>query len=160
MGSMNHVILMGNLTRAPEVRRTPTGQAVSDLGLAVNERYQDRNGQNVDRPCFVDVVVWGRQAEACEKHLVKGAPVAVEGRLRFEQWQTPQGERRSRLRVLANRIQFLGRPSQDETASDSGTGVTAGATAPAKGKAAPAKAAPVPPVDDALPDGPEEVLPF
>lgn len=159
MGSMNHVILMGNLTRAPEVRRTPTGQAVSDLGLAVNERYQDRSGQNVDRPCFVDVVVWGRQAEACEKHLTKGAPVAVEGRLRFEQWQTPQGERRSRLRVLATRVQFLGRPSQDEAAADS-AGVTAGAVTPAKAKAAPAKASAPPPTDDAIPDGPEEVMPF
>lgn len=65
MSSMNHVILMGNLTRTPEIRRTPAGQAVSDLGLAVNERFRDREGKTVDRPCFVDVAVWGRQAEAC-----------------------------------------------------------------------------------------------
>ena len=130
MSSMNHVILMGNLTRTPEIRRTPSGQAVSDLGLAVNERFQDRDGKAVDRPCFVDVVAWGRLAEACEKHLEKGAPVAIEGRLRFEQWQTPQGERRNRLRVLAHRIQFLGRPARPEA----GTTTPEGSAETAPGK--------------------------
>lgn len=130
---MNHVILMGNLTRTPEIRRTPSGQAVSDLGLAVNERFQDRDGKTVDRPCFVDVVAWGRLAEACGKHLEKGAPVAIEGRLRFEQWQTPQGERRNRLRVLAHRIQFLGRPPRAEAGAATPEG--AAEAAPGKGGA-------------------------
>ena len=122
---------LSSFSRCPLCSRTPSGQAVSDLGLAVNERFQDRDGKAVDRPCFVDIVAWGRLAEACGKHLEKGAPVAIEGRLRFEQWQTPQGERRNRLRVLAHRIQFLGRPARAEAGAAAPEG--AAEAAPAKG---------------------------
>ena len=109
MATMNHVFLVGHLTRDPAARQTPSGMAVADLGLAVNETYKNKAGEEVERTCFADVVVWGRQAEACAQHLTKGAPVLVEGRLQFEQWQTANGEKRSRLRVSANRIQFLNR---------------------------------------------------
>jgi single-strand DNA-binding protein len=110
MGSMNHVFLMGNLTRDPEVRRTPSGQAVSDLGLAVSEKYINKAGEKVETTCFADIVVWGRQAETCGEYLRKGSGVMVEGRLQLDQWQTDTGEKRSRLRVRALRVQFLGRP--------------------------------------------------
>lgn len=110
MGSMNRVFLMGNLTRDPEVRQTPAGMAVSDIGLAVSDSYTNRAGEKVETTCFADVVVWGRQAENCGQYLRKGSPVLVEGRLQLDQWQTEAGEKRSRLRVCANRVQFLGRP--------------------------------------------------
>jgi single-strand DNA-binding protein len=109
MSSMNRVFLAGNLTRKPELRTTPGGAVVSDLGLAVTDRYRNKAGEAVEATCFTDVVVWGRQAEACGRFLDKGAPVLVEGRLQYDQWETEGGEKRSRLRVRADRIQFLAR---------------------------------------------------
>jgi single-strand DNA-binding protein len=109
MGTMNRVFLMGNLTRDPELRKTPSGIAVSDLGVAVSEKYRNKAGEVVETTCFADVVTWGRQAEICSQYLTKGAPVMVEGRLQLDQWQTEAGEKRSRLRVRADRVQFLGR---------------------------------------------------
>ena len=132
MATMNHVFLMGHLTRDPAARQTPSGMAVADLGLAVNETYKNKAGEDVERTCFADVVVWGRQAEACAQYLAKGAPVLVEGRLQFEQWQTANGEKRSRLRVSANRIQFLNRAPaarKDEGAVAAGAPAAAAATA-------------------------------
>ena len=110
MASMNKVILVGNLTRDPEVRYIPSGTAVSDLGLAVSESYRNKSGENVEKTCFVDVVVWGRQAETCGEYLSKGSPVLVEGRLQLDQWENQQGEKRSKLRVRADRVQFLSGP--------------------------------------------------
>ena len=110
MGSMNHVFLMGNLTRDPAVRRTPSGEAGSDLGLAGSEQYTNKAGEKTESVCFADIVVWGRQAEACGQYLSKGSPIVVEGKLQLDQWQTEAGEKRSRLRVRAMRVQFLGRP--------------------------------------------------
>lgn len=109
MGSVNRVFLMGHLTRKPEVRVTPSGTPVSDLGVAVNERYRSKEGQMVETVCFADVVVWGNQAKACGQYLDKGSAVMVEGRLHFDTWQTEKGEKRSRLRVRADRVQFLPR---------------------------------------------------
>ncbi|MEM9398610.1 MAG: single-stranded DNA-binding protein [Verrucomicrobiota bacterium] len=107
MASLNKVMLMGNLTRDPDVRHTPKGTAVGDLGLAINMSYRTQDGQDRDEVCYVDVVVWGRQAETCQQYLRKGAPVFVEGRLQLDQWQTQDGEKKSRLRVRAERVQFL-----------------------------------------------------
>jgi single-strand DNA-binding protein len=123
MGTMNRVFLMGNLTRDPELRKTPSGIAVSDLGLAVNEKYRSKSGEMVESVCFADIVVWGRQAETCGQYLAKGAPVIVEGRLQLDQWKTDAGEKRSRMRVRADRVQFLGKPRQGAT-----TDATAGQT--------------------------------
>ena len=109
MGAMNRVFLMGNLTRDPELRKTTSGIAVSDLGLAVSEKFRNKAGDLVETTCFADIVVWGRQAETCSQYLTKGAPVIVEGRLQLDQWQTEAGEKRSRLRVRADRVQFLSR---------------------------------------------------
>jgi single-strand DNA-binding protein len=125
MGAMNRVFLMGNLTRVPEVRRTATGLAVSDLGLAVSERFKGKDGDVVERTCFADIVVWGRQAETCAEFLGKGSPILVEGSLVFEQWETEKGEKRSRLKVKADRIQFLGK-SLKGTGSGDGAGEAGG----------------------------------
>ena len=121
MGSMNRVFLMGNLTRDPELRKTPTGISVSDLGLAVSEKYRNKAGEMVESVCFADIVVWGRQAETCGQYLAKGAPVVVEGRLQLDQWQNDKGEKRSRLRVRADRVQFLNRarPGKDGESAES-----------------------------------------
>jgi single-strand DNA-binding protein len=114
MASMNRVFLMGNLTKDPELRRTSSGSPVADLGLAVSDSYRNADGQVVESTCFTDVVAWGRQAETCHQYLKKGAGVLVEGRLQLDQWETDKGERRSRLRVCANRIQFVGRKTNGD----------------------------------------------
>ena len=112
MASYNRVLLMGNLTRNPEIRYTPSGTAVADLGLAINENFKNKAGETVEQTCFVDVVVWGRQAETSAEYLHKGSPVFVEGRLQLDQWENQQGEKRSKLRVRADRVQFLGAPAK------------------------------------------------
>ncbi len=121
MSSVNRVFLLGNLTRDPALRQTPGGMPVSDLGLAVSETYRNKAGEVVKATCFADVVVWGRQAETCTQYLCKGAPVMVEGRLQLDQWETESGEKRSRMRVKADRVQFLGRlrgPGAESVAAD------------------------------------------
>jgi single-strand DNA-binding protein len=115
---------MGNLTRNPELRYTPSGTAVSDLGLAVNESFKNKAGEVVEQTCFVDVVVWGRQAETASEYLHKGSPVFVEGRLQLDQWENKEGEKRSKLRVRADRIQFLGTKDSSSTASSPTTEAT------------------------------------
>jgi len=112
MASYNRVLLMGNLTRNPEIRYTPSGTAVADIGLAINESFKNKAGETVEQTCFVDVVVWGRQAETSAEYLHKGSPVFVEGRLQLDQWENQQGEKRSKLRVRADRVQFLGAPGK------------------------------------------------
>ncbi|MGF1677610.1 MAG: single-stranded DNA-binding protein [Candidatus Methylacidiphilales bacterium] len=111
MSSLNKVMLIGNLTRDPEVRHTPKGTAVGDFGLAMNSSYRAQDGTEKEEVCYVDVEVWGRQAETCKDYLSKGRQVFIEGRLQLDQWTTPQGEKRSRLRVRAERVQFLGSAS-------------------------------------------------
>ena len=118
MASYNRVLLMGNLTRNPEIRYTPSGTAVADLGLAVNESFKNKAGETVERTCFVDVVVWSRQAETAAEYLHKGSPVFVEGRLQLDQWESQEGEKRSKLRVRADRVQFLGSPGKSAEYAD------------------------------------------
>ena len=111
MNGYNRVVLVGNLTRDPRKKEVQTGTPLVELGLAVNAAYRNREGEVVDKTCFVDVTAWGRQAEICDQYLVKGARVLVEGRLEFHQWENGDGQRRSKLRVRADRILFLGRPN-------------------------------------------------
>ena len=113
MGSMNLVVLMGNLTRDPELRRTPAGLAVADIGMAVSEKFKNKEGEEVQNTCFVDIVAWGKQAEACGQYLTKGSAVMVEGKLQLDQWQTAAGEKRYKLKVRANRIHFTGSPRRE-----------------------------------------------
>jgi single-strand DNA-binding protein len=118
MAYVNRVMLIGNLTRDPEVRHIPSGTAVADLGLAVSDRYTNKAGEVVEKTCFVDIVVWDRQAENCAQYLKKGSPVFVEGQLQLDQWESKEGEKRSKLRVRAERVQFLGSPRQRSEASE------------------------------------------
>ena len=110
MASLNKVFLIGNLTRAPELRYTPSGMAVSDLRLAVNNNYTTRAGDKREETCFLTVVVWGKQAETCSEYLDKGSPVMVEGRLQTRDWETKDGQKRNVVEVVAERVQFMGRP--------------------------------------------------
>ncbi len=112
----NKVLLVGNLTRDPELRYTPNNTAVADLGLAVNRTYQDSQGEMQEDTTFVDVTVWGRNAENCSQYLAKGSPALVEGRLTFDSWENQQGERRTKLKVTAQRIDFLGSGGTDTAA--------------------------------------------
>jgi len=107
MASLNKVFLIGNLTRDPEVRYTPSGAAVGDLGLAVSRRYKGNDGESREETCFVNVTVWGRQAETCAEYLKKGRPVMIEGRLRYEDWEK-DGKKYNKIVVVAERVQFLG----------------------------------------------------
>ena len=110
MSAMNRVILMGHLTRDPESRPT-AGGALCKLRMAVSERRKNAGGTSVETTCYVDLVVWDKQAEACAKYLKKGRPVLVEGRLQQDRWETDSGEKRSRLCVRADRIHFLSQGS-------------------------------------------------
>jgi single-strand DNA-binding protein len=105
--NINRVCLAGHLTRDPVVRKTQGGTSVADLGLAINETYTGKDGATVQQTCFVDVMVWGRSAEAAGSFLKRGDPALVEGSLAFDQWETQQGEKRSRLRVKAARVHFM-----------------------------------------------------
>lgn len=109
MASYNKVILMGNLTRDPELRYLPSGAAVANFGIAVNRVYNDRqSGERKEDVCFVDITAWARQAEVCNEYLRKGSPVFLEGRLNFNSWETDDGQRRSKLDVVAERVQLVG----------------------------------------------------
>jgi single-strand DNA-binding protein len=121
MASFNKVVLMGNLTRDPELRYTPGGAAVCTFGLAMNRRYK-QNDEVKDEVCFVDITVWGRQAENCDQYLSKGSGIMLEGRLRLNQWETDEGSRRSKLDVVANNIQFLPGGGRGRADNDNGDG--------------------------------------
>jgi single-strand DNA-binding protein len=110
----NRVILIGNLTREPELRYTPNNTAVTDLGLAVNRNYQDGSGEWQEDTAFVDVTVWGRQAENASQYLDKGSRVFIEGRLTFDQWENDAGENRSKLSVTAEKVEFLDSAEQSD----------------------------------------------
>lgn len=108
MASLNKVLLIGNLTKDPELRYTPTGIAVANLRLAVNRKYKDKAGENKEEVCYLTVAVWDKQAEVCNQYLKKGRPVFVEGRLQSRSWETADGQKRNTIDVRAERVQFLG----------------------------------------------------
>ncbi len=107
MASFNRVILVGNLTRDPELRYIPSGTAVTDIGLAVNDRRKNAQGEWVDETTFVDVTLWARLAEIASEYLNKGSPVLIEGRLKLDTWEK-EGKKQSKLRVVGERMQMLG----------------------------------------------------
>lgn len=116
MASFNKVILVGNLTADPDLRTIPSGTAVADLRMAVNEKFKNKEGEWVETPVFVSVEVWDKQAENCDKYLSKGSPLLVEGKLKFDQWEDKEGQKRSKLSVRGERIQFLGsKPAEGNT---------------------------------------------
>jgi len=110
MASFNRVILIGNLTRDPEVKYIPSGMAVAEIGLAVNRYFNDKStNERKEETTFVDVTLWGRQAELAGEYLAKGRPVMIEGRLQLDTWEDKQsGQKRSKLRVVGETMQFLG----------------------------------------------------
>lgn len=111
MASLNKVFLIGNLTRDPELRYTAGGTAVGDLNMAINQQFVNRNNnEKRDEVVFVNVTVWGKQAEACGEYLSKGSSLFIEGRLQLDTWEGKDGQKRNRLRVIAQRVQFIGRP--------------------------------------------------
>lgn len=118
MANLNKVFLIGNLTRDPELRYTPGGTAVANLGIAVNRRFKDSSGELKEEVCFLTVTVWDKQAEACCQYLTKGRPVFVEGVLQSRFWETTDGQKRSAIDVRAERVQFLGTYSSGPVAKD------------------------------------------
>lgn len=115
MAGFNRIIMMGNLTRDPELRQLPSGQSVCRLGLAANRSYKNRQtGDMVEEVCFVDVDVWGAQADSCHQYLAKGRPVLVEGRLKLDNWQDQEGHNRSKHSIVADRVVFMPSSMQSE----------------------------------------------
>jgi single-strand DNA-binding protein len=148
MASFNKVILLGNLTRDPEVRYTPKGTPVADLGLAVNRNYTAENGEKREEVTFVDVTFWGRTAEVAGEYLKKGRPVFVEGRLQLDSWDDKQsGQKRSKLKVIGETMQMLGSPRGAGGGDEEG-----GGSRPSSRPAPPPRAsAPSEPDDDEIP---------
>ena len=144
MASFNRVILVGNLTRDIELKYTPGGTGVTDIGMAVNDRRKNSNGEWVDEVTFVDVTLWGRTAEVASEYLSKGAPILIEGRLKLDTWET-DGQKRSKLRVICERMQMLGgasgggggRPPQSDSAASGGYRESSDAVVAGRGDAQP-----------------------
>ncbi|MSR77811.1 MAG: single-stranded DNA-binding protein [Candidatus Omnitrophica bacterium] len=119
--SFNKVLLLGNLTRDPELRYLPSGQPVTSFSIAVNRAYTAQTGEKKEEVSFVRIVVWARLAEICNEYLKKGSPVFVEGRLQSRSWDAPDGTKRSTMEVVAQSVQFLNRSGGRSTES-SGAG--------------------------------------
>ncbi|HLP76525.1 MAG TPA: single-stranded DNA-binding protein [Candidatus Paceibacterota bacterium] len=133
MASFNKVILIGNLTRDPELRYTPKGMAIAKIGLAVNRTWRNEAGETKEEVTFVDVDAFGRQAETLAQYMKKGSPLMIEGRLKLDQWDDKQtGQKRSKLGVVVEGFQFLGGGNRGE----------GGGETPAPRRSAPAPAAP------------------
>ena len=145
MASFNKVILLGNLTRDPELRYTPQGSAVCEFALALNYQYTNKQtGQKVEAVSFIDIVAWGKTGEICAEYLKKGRQVMIEGRLKQDRWEAQDGKKMSKVRVTAENVQFVGsRPA----------GEGGGAAPGGKGGGAPAP-------EDGPPPGQEEDIPF
>lgn len=123
MASVNKVILIGNLTRAPELRYTPKGSAVAEVGLAVNRKWKDDSGATREETTFLDITFWGKTAETVAKHCTKGSPLYIEGRLHLDTWDDKTtGQKRSKVRIIAEEFQFLPtgqRPTNSPSAPES-----------------------------------------
>ena len=145
MATFNKVILLGNLTRDPELRYTPQGSAVCEFALALNYQYTNKQtGQKVEEVSFIDIVAWGKTGEICAEYLKKGRQVMVEGRLKQDRWEAQDGKKMSKVRVTAENVQFVGsRPA----------GEGGGAAPGGKGGGAPTP-------EDGPPPGQEEDIPF
>jgi single-strand DNA-binding protein len=172
MANLNKVMLIGNLTRDPEIKYTPKGTAIADIGLAVNRNYTTESGEKREEVTFIDVTLWGRVAEIVGEYCKKGRPLFVEGRLQLDTWDDKQtGQKRSKLKVVGDQIQLLGsREGGGAPGGPSGGGGGGGgeygegrppSSAPSARPPArqPAPPPPRPPVDPDL-DAPEDDIPF
>jgi len=155
MASFNKVILLGNLTRDPEVRYTPKGSAVADIGLAVNRVYSTEAGEKREEVTFVDVTLWGRTAEIAGEYLKKGRPVLIEGRLQLDSWDDKQsGQKRSKLKVVGESMQLIGSRPGGAAEGGGGDEEMSGASrssSSTRSSAPPPKAAASEPDDDEIP---------
>ena len=126
--NINRVVLTGNLTRDPELRSTSGGTSVCSLRIATNTRRRDANGEWGDKANYFDVTVWGAQGENCARFLAKGRPVAIDGRLEWREWETPEGHKRQAVDIIADSVQFLG---SREDGGGGGNGFTPRSDVPA-----------------------------
>jgi single-strand DNA-binding protein len=108
MANLNKVMLIGNLTRDPELKYTPGNQAVCELGIAVNRKYRTKDNEEREEVTFVDCEAWGKQAEVIKQYMAKGRPIFIEGRLKLDTWEDKEGGKRSKMRVVVENFQFLG----------------------------------------------------
>ena len=129
MANFNRVVLVGNLTKDPELRQTGGGTSVCKLRIAVNTRRKDETGQWVDKPNYFDVTVWGNQGESCAQYLSKGRPVGVDGRLDWREWEAQDGTKRQAVEIIADSVQFLGGRGDGAGEGGGNQFVPAGATA-------------------------------
>jgi len=152
MANYNKVLLMGNLTRDPELKYTPKGTAIVEIGLAINRKWKSETGEAKEEVTFVDVSAFGRTAEVIAQYLKKGRPIMIEGRLKYDQWDDKQtGQKRSKLRVVCESFEFL-----DSGARGADGGAPAGAAAPRPARPAAAPSAPAPAHEPVDADGPPE----
>lgn len=143
MASLNKVFLVGNLTKDPEIRFVPSGQAVANLRMATNRKYKAGNGEWKEEVTYLGVEVWGKSAEACGEYLKKGSPLLVEGRLKLKEWTAQDGQKRSMLEVVAERVQFLSGGPRREGAAGASEGGFDG-----------------PPISDGPPPATDDDIPF
>ena len=154
MASFNKVILMGNLTRDPELRYTPKGTAIAKIGLAVNRVWTTETGEKKEEVTFVDVDIFGRTAENVGQYMRKGRPIMIEGRLKLDQWDDKQtGQKKSKLGVVAETVQFLG----SAPGAGEGGGGGGGSSAPARPRPAPAAPSAEPPLQGDAPPESDDV---
>lgn len=144
MASYNRIVLMGNLTRDPQLSYTPSNTAVCKFGIATNRSFKDRDGNAREEVCFVDCTLFGRGGEVFNQYMAKGRPVLVEGRLSLNQWTTPEGEKRSKHEVLVENFTFLGGRGGAERGDTSGASASVGAANADHNE-------PPPPSDDDIP---------
>lgn len=145
MASYNKIILMGNLTRDPQLSYTPANMAICKFGIATNRTSKDREGNPREEVCFVDCTLFGRGGEVFNQYMKKGQPVLVDGRLSLNRWTTPEGDKRSKHEVIVDRFTFVGGRGGDSPPDDSGrVPAAAGATGPGQSE-------PPPPGDDDIP---------
>lgn len=165
MASYNKVMIIGNLTRDPEIKYTPKGTAIADIGLAVNRNYTTESGEKREEVTFIDVTLWGRVAEIVGEYCKKGRPLFVEGRLQLDSWDDKAtGQKRSKLKVVGENIQLLGSREGGSGGGEHGEGRNEGRTEnrPAQSRSAPSRPATPPqraPADPDL-DAPEDDIPF
>lgn len=157
MANFNKVILMGNLTREPELRVTPGGLSICKFGLAINRNFSDKEGNKREETTFVDIDSFGKQAEVISKYMAKGRAILVEGRLKLDQWETNTGDKRSKLGVVLEQFQFVG--GRGEGGSEGGgpqdnRNADSGSPSPEQHSPPPRKAAP------ATQDDMDEDVPF
>jgi single-strand DNA-binding protein len=153
MASFNRIILVGNLTRDPQLSYTPSNVAICKFGIATNHKWRDREGNTREEVCFVDCTAFGKAGETFNQYMAKGRPVLVEGRLKLDQWTTPEGDKRSKHEVVVDNFTFLGgrdggSPNGERSAPQARTAAPATAGAPRTG---PGYDEPPPPSDDNIP---------